>query len=87
MSKTSVNPFEVEELFCASFGISDEERSKEDFDLEEECRTRLSMEFEDLCTAVGFLLPCTPTIIGALSNNLYHVFGVNGIAHIKMEAQ
>lgn len=78
--------FDYEELFCGLFGISDEDRDADGFDLYDECHERLNVDFDAFCAVANFLISFTPVAESPLTKKHYHAFLKDGIAYMKKEA-
>lgn len=81
-----MDTFDYEELFCAMFGITDEDRDAPDFDIFLECDERFMVDFEAFCSIAKALLAFTPVAQSPLTKAYYHAFIVQGIAYLKQEA-
>lgn len=79
--------FEFEELLCAMFGITDEQREDDDFDLDDLCYDKLGVYFDDFVRVGSALLPLTPAAKSPITSKVYNAFLVDGIAHVKREVE
>ncbi|EOY5692359.1 hypothetical protein ACP7OL_004611 [Salmonella enterica subsp. enterica] len=79
--------FEYEELLCAMFLITDEQREKDGFDIDDLCCEKLGVSFEDFVRVGSALLPLTIPSKSPITSTWYHAFMVDGIAYVKQEAE
>ncbi|ECA8972914.1 hypothetical protein ETB55_21760 [Salmonella enterica subsp. enterica serovar Omuna] len=82
-----MSEFEYEELLCAMFLITDEQREEDDFDIDALCCERLGVTFEDFVRVAQALLPLTVPAQSPITNTWYHAFMVDGIAYVKEKVE
>ncbi|ECG7135622.1 hypothetical protein E6W93_22525 [Salmonella enterica subsp. enterica serovar Uppsala] len=82
-----MNDFEFEELLCAMFLITDEQREEDDFNIDDLCLERLGVSFEDFVSVGSALLPLTVPAQSPITETWYHAFMVDGIAYVKEKVE
>ncbi|EDT2962896.1 hypothetical protein EL09_22835 [Salmonella enterica subsp. enterica] len=78
---------DFEELLCAMYLITDEERNSADYDVDVLCQEKLSVSFDDFVRVGQALLPLTVPSESPITSNWYHTFMVDGIAYVKKRSE
>ncbi|CRL46240.1 hypothetical protein SGGMMB4_04689 [Sodalis glossinidius str. 'morsitans'] len=82
-----MNEFDYEDLLCSLFSISDEQRERSDFNIENVCFDEFNISFCHFVYIASQLLPLTPIVKSPLSKTRHHAFIHNGTAFVKMKAE
>ncbi|ECG3146338.1 hypothetical protein AZH90_004367 [Salmonella enterica subsp. enterica serovar Legon] len=76
-----------EELLCAMFLVTDEERSSSDYDVDVLCQDKLGVSFDEFVRVGQALLPLTVPSQSPVTSSWYHAFLVDGIAYVKEKSE
>lgn len=76
-----------EELLCAMYLVTDEERNSAGYNVDALCQDKLGVSFDDFVRVGQALLPLTVPSESPITSNWYHAYMVDSIAYVKEKSE